>query len=74
MITLTEAHPMITLTEIETYPVRRLRVTVAGLSILILVLILIGLSSHRTIAVNRPVWKSAPYGDLRDTGSVRAGH
>ena len=63
-----------TLLEGETYSERRFRFTVASLSILILILVAIGLLSHRAIPDNRPSWKSAPYGDLRDTGRVKAGH
>jgi hypothetical protein len=65
---------MITLTEIETYSVRRFHFTVARLALLIIILVILGLLSHRTISINRPVWKSAPYGDLGDTGTARAGH
>ena len=63
-----------TLSESETFSLRRFRFTVASLTILIIILILAGLLSHRTLPDNNPAWKSAPYGDLRDTGRVKAGH
>jgi uncharacterized membrane protein affecting hemolysin expression len=63
-----------TLSESEFYPARRYHFTVACLFVLLLMLILAGLLSHRTLSYNRPVWKSSPYGELRDTGTVKAGH
>ena len=63
-----------TLSESEFYPARRFHFTVALLSILLIILVLIGLLSHRTIPVNHPVWKSSPYSDLRDTANIRALH
>jgi hypothetical protein len=58
----------------EYYPVRRFRLVVASLCFIIIILTAIGLLSRRTLSDNRPAWKSAPYGDTRDKGSVRAGH
>jgi hypothetical protein len=63
-----------TIAESETHFVRRFHFTVASLSILIIILILIGLLSHRAIHDGKPAWKSSPYGELRDTGIVKAGH
>ena len=63
-----------TILQSETLSVRRFRFTVASLSVLIIILILIGLLSHRTIPDNKPAWKSSPYGEPRDTGSVKARH
>ncbi|MCX6145142.1 MAG: hypothetical protein NTZ35_18215 [Ignavibacteriales bacterium] len=57
----------------EYYPVRRFRITVASIFIVIILAVIVGLLTHRTISVNHPVWKSSPYGDPRDTASVRAG-
>jgi hypothetical protein len=62
------------LSQSEFYPVRRFRFTVTFLCLAIVVLVIIGLLSHRTLSYNRPVWKLSPYGELRDTGSVKAGH
>jgi hypothetical protein len=63
-----------TSSEVEYYPVRRFRVGLARLAILLLLLIILGLLSHRTTTVNRAVWKTSPYGDSRDAAIVRAGH
>lgn len=63
-----------TYSEDDNYPVRRFRFTVASLSILIILVVILGLLSHRTISIDRPVWKSAPYGNLHGTGSVHASH
>ena len=62
-----------TYSESEYYSVRRFRFTVAYLSILIILVVILGLLSHRTISVDRPVWKSSTYGEPRDTRSVKAG-
>lgn len=62
------------LSQSEYYPVRRFRLTVTSLCLAILVLLILGLLSHRTLSTNRPVWKSAPYGEVRDTGTAKAGH
>jgi hypothetical protein len=63
-----------TFLENETYSDRRTLYTVASLSILILILVIIGLLSHRPMNDNgNPVWKSAPYGDPQDTGRLKAG-
>jgi hypothetical protein len=62
------------LPEIETYPVQRFRNRVTWLAVLILVFVILGLLSHRTISDNRPAWKSSPYGEPRDTGTMKAGH
>jgi hypothetical protein len=62
------------LSQSEFYPVRRFRFTVTVLCIVIVVLVILGLLSHRTLSYNRPVWKSCPYGEPRDTGTVKAGH
>jgi len=59
-----------TLSEIEVYSSRRLRFTVAWLAVVILILILVALLSHPTISDNRPVWKSSPYGEPKDTGTA----
>ena len=56
----------------ESYSDRRFRLTVAGLAILIFILIIIGLLSHRTLQDNRPAWKSSPYSEMQDTGTVKA--
>lgn len=63
-----------TYSENEYYPVRRFRLTLVSLFVLIIMLALIGLLSHRTTSIDHPVWKSSPYGDPRDTGAVKAGH
>jgi hypothetical protein len=63
-----------TILKSETYSDRRFRLTVTSLSILIIILILIGLLSHRTVPDSKAAWKSSPYGDLGDTGTARAGH
>ncbi|MCX6133316.1 MAG: hypothetical protein NTU47_05825 [Ignavibacteriales bacterium] len=60
--------------EIETYPLRRFKTRVAWLAVLIIVLIILGLLSHKTISDNLPVWKSSPYGNPANTGTVKAGH
>jgi hypothetical protein len=62
-----------TLAEDESYPDRRFRFTVAWLSVLLLILVLLGLLSHPKNPVSHAVWKSAPYGEPRDTVSIRAG-
>jgi hypothetical protein len=59
--------------ELETYSIDRFRFTLIRLAIIFLVLIALGLLIHRTNPVNRAVWKTAPYGEQRDTGTVRAG-
>jgi len=61
-----------TLAENNTIDPRRFRFTVASLSVLIIILVLIGLLSHRTISYKNAAWKSSPYGDVRDTGTVKA--
>jgi hypothetical protein len=63
-----------TLSEGETFSVRRFHFTVASLFVLIIMLILIGLLSHRTIPYSKPVWKSSPYGEVQDSGNVKAKH
>jgi hypothetical protein len=60
------------LSEIESYSDRRFRLTVAGLAILIFILVIIGILSHRSIQDNRPVWKSSPFSEMPDTGTVKA--
>jgi hypothetical protein len=59
--------------ENEYYPVRRFRITVASIVVVITLAIILGLLTHRTISANHAVWRSSPYGDARDTSSVRAG-
>ena len=63
-----------TYSESEYYHVRRFRFTAAYLFILIILVVILGPLSHRTISIDHPVWKSSPHGDLRDTASVKAGH
>lgn len=63
-----------TLAENESYPDRRFRLTVVWISVLLLILVFFGLLTHPKTSVNYPVWKSAPYGEPRDTARVRAGH
>lgn len=56
----------------EVYPSRRFRSTIAWISIVILILILVGLLTHPATVDNHAVWKSSPYGEPRDTGKVIA--
>jgi hypothetical protein len=61
-----------TYSESEYYPVRRFRITVASILIVFALAVIVGLLTHRAIFVHHAVWKSAPYGEPRDTASVRA--
>jgi hypothetical protein len=63
-----------TFLESETYPDPRTRYAVASLSILLLILVVVGLLSRRTMNDSKPAWKSASYGEPRDAGSVEAGN
>jgi hypothetical protein len=62
-----------TVPDLESNQAGRFRATVVRLVVLIIILILVGLSIHRNISNHGSVWKSSPYGEPRDTASVRAG-